>query len=89
MKYRVGFRLEYFNGSYNIEYETFETKGKGKKVLRSHIKKYVENYYSSPDHIVNINIISIERFDTLNFNNIWDKEDYNKFTDKIYRKNHG
>lgn len=88
MKYKVGFRLEYFNGTYNIYYISFETKGKGKKVLRSHIKKYIEDYYKEQNHIVNINIISIERFENLNFNNVWNKEDFKKFKLKQYEKNY-
>lgn len=86
MKYKVGFRVEYFNGVYNIYYESFDTKGKGKKVLKSHIKKYVENYFNSCEHVVNVNIISIERFETLNFNNVWNKDDYNKFILKTYNQ---
>lgn len=84
MKYKVGFRLEYFNEVYNVYYKIFDTKGKGKKVLRSHIKEYIENYFKESKHLVNVNVISIERFETLNFNNVWNKDDYDKFILKLH-----
>ena len=65
-------------------YHALSPRIKGKKVLRSHIKKYIENYFKESKHLVNVNVISIERFETLNFNNVWNKDDYDKFILKLH-----
>ena len=85
MTYRVSFNITFFNGSSILEVKKFETKGKGKKVLRAHIKKYVEQFFSMPERTENVNVLSIEKFETINFNNVWPKEDYKKFTDKLIK----
>ena len=53
-------------------------KGKGKKVLRAHIKKYIEDIYNAPEKIFDVTIVYIKRFESLNPNNIWDKEAINE-----------
>ena len=84
MKYKVLFDIQYFNGSSRFEESKFETKGKGKKVLRSHLKDYVKNtlVYEREDKPVNVEIIRIERVEELNPNNVWNKEDKEKFINK-------
>ena len=84
MTYKVLFDVQYLNGSSRFEESKFETKWKGKKVLRSHLKDWVQNtlVYEREDKPVNINIVRIERVDELNPNNVWDKEDRKKFINK-------
>lgn len=84
MKYKVLFDIQYFNGSSRFEESKFETKGKGKKVLRSHLKDYVRNtlVYERESRPVNIEIVRIERVEELNPNNIWNKEDKENFINK-------
>ena len=84
MKYKVLFDIQYLNGSSRFEEVKFETKGKGKKVLRAHLQKYIKNtlIYENESHPVNIVIVSINRVEELNPNNIWDKEDREKFINK-------
>ena len=86
MKYEVDFYIEYYNGSKGGRTVTFETKGKGKKVLRAHIKKYIEEIYNAPEKIYNVRIESIKRFESLRPNNVWNKEDFEKYKDKLYHK---
>ena len=84
MIYKVLFDVQYLNGSSRFEESKFETKGKGKKVLRSHLKDWVQNtlIYEREDHPVNIRIVRIERVEELNPNNVWNKEDREKFINK-------
>ena len=89
MKYKVLFDIQFFNGSSIFESKEFDTKGRGKKVLRAHIKKYIEDFYSWSEHTVDVRVVYIHRYDELNFNNVWPKEDFEKFKDKEYRKNRG
>ena len=86
MKYEVLFELEYWNGSNGSEVVTFETFGKNKKVLRSKLKDYIENFYDAPERLYDVRIIYIKRFESLGINNVWDKEEFNKFKDKLYQK---
>ena len=86
MNYKIMFDLVFFNGSRIIDHVKIETKGKGKKVLRAKIKEYIEYCYNREEHIVDVIPMSIERYDTLNFNNIWPKEDFEKFKNKCYYK---
>ena len=86
MKYEVDFYIEYYNGSKGGKTVTFETKGKGKKVLRAHIKKYIEDIYNSQERIFDVTIVYIKRFEKLNPNNVWIKEEFEKYKDKLYNK---
>ena len=62
MKYKVLFDIQYFNGSSRFEESKFETKGKGKKVLKAHLKEYVKNtlIYEAESKPVNIRIVRID-----------------------------
>ena len=84
MTYKVLFDIQYFNGSSRFETSKFETKGKGKKVLRAHLKEYIKNtlVYEKESKPVNIRIVRIERVEELNPNNVWNKEDREKFINK-------
>ena len=86
MKYEVYFYLEYYNGSKGSDTVTFETKGKGKKVLKAHLKKYIEDFYKAPERLYDVSIIYIKKFEKLNPNNVWNKEDFENFKDKLYNK---
>ena len=86
MKYEVDFYIEYYNGSKGGRTVTFETKGKGKKVLKAHLKKYIEEIYDAPEKIFNVTIVYIKKFESLNPNNVWNKEDFIKYKDKLYHK---
>jgi len=84
MQYKVLFDVQYLNGSSRFEESKFETKGKGKKVLRSHLKEWIQNtlVYEREDKPVNIRIVRIEKNEELNPNKIWDKKDKEKFINK-------
>ena len=84
MTYKVLFDIQYLNESSRFDEKKFEVKGKGKKVLRAWLKDYIKNtlVYEKESHPVNINIIRIERVDELNPNDIWNKEDKEKFINK-------
>ena len=86
MKYEVNFYIEYYNGSKGERTVTFETKGKGKKVLKAHLKKYIEEIYDAPEKIFDVTIVYIKKFELLNPNNVWNKEDFVKYKDKLYHK---
>ena len=86
MKYEVDFYIEYYNGSKGGRTVTFETKGKGKKVLKAHLKKYIEEIYDAPEKIFDVTIVYIKKFESLNPNNVWNKEDFVKYKDKLYHK---
>lgn len=86
MKYEVDFYIEYYNGSKGGRTVTFETKGKGKKVLKAHLKKYIEEIYNAPEKIFDVTIVYIKKFESLNPNNVWNKEDFVKYKDKLYHK---
>ena len=81
MKYYVTFEIYYLNGSSRLEDTTFETKGKGKKVLKSHIKTYIQNIfiYERELHPVDVRIVNIKRYEELNPNNVWNKNEYKQF----------
>ena len=84
MTYKVLFNIEYFNGSSRFVEPKFEVKGKGKKVLRAWLKDFIKNtlVYERESRPVNVDIIRIYRIDELNPNNVWDKEDREKFINK-------
>ena len=86
MNYKVRFEIFYLNGSSRFSDTKIETKGKGKKVLRAHIKDYIKNtfVYERESHPVDIRIVRIERVDELNINNVWNKDDRKLFIDKCY-----
>lgn len=86
MNYKIMFDLTFFNGSRITEDVKIETKGKGKKVLRAKIKEYIEYFYNMQENVVEVTPLSIIRYDTLNFNNVWPKEDFEKFKNKCYYK---
>ena len=86
MKYEVNFYIEYYNGSKGGRTVTFETMGKGKKVLKAHLKKYIEEIYDAPEKIFDVTIVYIKKFESLNPNNVWNKEDFVKYKDKLYHK---
>ena len=86
MKYEVDFYIEYYNGSKGGRTVTFETKGKGKKVLKAHLKKYIEEIYDAQEKIFDVTIVYIKKFESLNPNNVWNKEDFEKYKDKLYHK---
>ena len=86
MKYEVDFYIEYYNGSKGGRTVTFETKGKGKKVLKAHLKKYIEEIYDAPEKIFDVTIVYIKKFESLNPNNVCNKEDFEKYKDKLYHK---
>ena len=89
MKYEVLFDLEYYNGSNGSEKVTFETFGKGKKVLRAKLKEYIESFYKAPDKLYNVRIVYIKRFESIRPYSIWSREEWDKFNDKLYHKNYG
>ena len=88
MKYSVTFEIHYLNGSSRFEDITFETKGKGKKVLKSHIKTYIQNtfIYERELHPIDVRIVYIKRYEELNPNNILNKDDYKKFIIKTIER---
>lgn len=88
MKYSVTFEIYYFNGFSRFEDTIFETKGKGKKVLKSHIKTYIQNtfIYERADRPVDVRIVHIKRYEELNPNNVWNKDDYKKFINKTIER---
>lgn len=88
MKYEVLADIQYVNGSSRFEYFRFDTKGKGKKVLRAHIKKEIEYLIEHGAYIDEIRIVSIKRYDELNFNNVWNKDDYKKFMLKMHERSY-
>jgi hypothetical protein len=89
MKYEVLFDLEYYNGSNGSEKVTFETFGKGKKVLKAKIKKYVEGFYKEPEKLYNVRIVYIKRFESIRPYNVWPREEFEKLNDKLYHENYG
>lgn len=89
MKYEVLFELEYYNGSNGSEVVTFETFGKGKKVLKAKIKEYVEGFYKEPEKLYNVRIVHIKRFESIRPYSIWSREEFEKLNDKLYHKNYG
>lgn len=88
MKYSVTFEIYYLNGSSRFEDTTLETKWKGKKVLKSHIKTCIQNIfiYERASHPVDVRIVRIKCYEELNPNNVWDKDDYKKFINKTIEK---
>lgn len=86
MKYEVEFYLEYYNGSTGGETVTFETFGKNKKVLRAKIKDYIESFYNAPERLYDVSIVYIKRFESLGVSNVFNKEEFKKFKDKLYCK---
>lgn len=88
MKYEVLVDVQYVYGSSRFEYFRFDTKGKGKKVLRANIKKSIEYLIEHDAYIDEIRIVHVKRFEELNFNNIWDKDDYKKFMLKMHERSY-
>lgn len=86
MKYEVLFELEYYNGSNGSEVVTFETFGKNKKVLRAKLKEYIEGFYNAPEKLYDVRIEYIKRYEVLRPSNVWNKEEFNKYKNKLYYK---
>ena len=86
MKYEVLFELEYYNGSLGSSLVTFETFGKNKKVLKAHLKKYIENFYNAPEKLYDVRIEYIKCYESLRPSNVWNKEEFEKYKNKLYYK---
>jgi len=86
MKYEVLFELEYLNDSNDSRKVTFETFGKNKKILKAHLKKYIEDFYNAFEKLYDVRIESIKRFESLRPSNVWNKEEFKKYKDKLYYK---
>jgi hypothetical protein len=88
MKYEVLFELEYYNGSLDSKIVTFETFGKNKKVLKAYLKKYIEYFYTAIEKIYDVRIEYIKRYESLRPNNVWNKKEFEKYKNKLYKINY-
>ena len=86
MKYEVLFELKYYNGSNGSKKVIFETFGKNKKVLKAHLKKYIEDIYNAPEKLYDVRIEYIKRYESLRPSNVWDNEEFEKYKNKLYYK---
>ncbi len=86
MKYEVLFELEYYNGSNGSVVKTFETFGSNKKVLRAHLKKYIEEFYNAPEKLYDVRIEYIKRVESVRPYSVWNREEFDKFKNKLYYK---
>jgi len=86
MKYEVLFELEYYNGSNGSVVKTFETFGSNKKVLRVYLKKYIEEFYNAPEKLYDVRIEYIKRLESLRPYSVWNREEFDKFKNKLYYK---
>ena len=87
MNYKVTFKVTYKDGDSFTHEESFITKGSNRKVLRAAIKEIIEelcseNYGLDFENFANIEVLKIIRNDTLNFNNVCNKDLYKKFLSK-------
>jgi hypothetical protein len=90
MDYKVTFKVTYKDGDSFTHEESFITKGSNRKVLRAAIKEIIEemcseNYGLDFENFANIEVLKIIRTDTLNFNNVWNKDLYKKFLSKYIK----
>ncbi len=86
MKYEVLFELEYYNGSNGSRKVTFETLGKNKKVLRAKLKEYIKYFYNALEKLYDVRIEYIKRYESLRPSNVWNKEEFEKYKNKLYYK---
>ena len=91
MDYKVTFKVTYKDGDSFTHEESFITKGSNRKVLRAAIKEIIEElcdedvYGFDVENFANIEVLKIIRTDTVNFNNVWNKDLYKKFLSKYIK----
>lgn len=89
MKYKVILRV---HDDYNLKMSfEFETKGKGKKVLRAAIKKEIINFLKENDNqcgeVTNIEILDIIKTEHIRPKQIFSQEnEFENFIDKLLKQ---